>query len=56
MILFVIPNKLVFGEEAYFDLSDKEIQIQTDFNGKEVIIFGLTLKKLFTEICQVSFL
>ena len=80
-------NKLVFGEEAYFDLSDNEIQIQTDFNGKEVIIFGLTdpeldtiltikapikirklvkkngylvfgltLKKLFIEICQVYFL
>ena len=41
-------NKFVFGEEAYFDLSDNEIQIQTDFNGKEVIIFGLTDPKLDT--------
>ena len=41
-------NKLVFGEEAYFDLSDNEIQIQTDFNGKEVIIFGLTDPELDT--------
>ena len=48
MILFVMPNKLVFGKEAYFDLSDQEIQIQTDFNGKEVIIFGLTDSKLDT--------
>ena len=48
MIIFVMPNQLVFGEEAYFDLSDKEIQIQTDFNGKEVIIFGLTDPELDT--------
>ena len=41
-------NKLVLGEEAYFDLSDNEIQIQTDFNGKEVIIFGLTDPELDT--------
>ena len=39
---------MVFGEEVYFDLSDKEIQIQTDFNGKEVIIFGLTDPKFET--------
>ena len=30
-----------FCAEAYFDLSEKEIQIQTDFNGKEIIIFGI---------------
>ena len=48
MILFILPIELVFGEEAYFDLSDKEIQIQTDFNGKEVIIFGLTDPELDT--------
>ena len=32
-----IRDRLVLGEESYFDLSDKEIQIQTDFDGKEVI-------------------
>ena len=42
MLLIILPNKLIFGEEAYFDLSDQEIEIQTNFNGKEVIIFGLT--------------
>ena len=42
MILFILPNKMIYGEEAYFDLSDQEIEIQTNFNGKEVIIFGLT--------------
>ena len=42
MILFILPIEFVFGEEAYFDLSDQEIEIQTNFNGKEVIIFGLT--------------
>ena len=42
IILFVLPNKFLIGEEAYFDLSDQEIEIQTNFNGKEVIIFGLT--------------
>ena len=30
------------ANEAYFDLSENEIEIKTDFNGKEVIIFGLT--------------
>ena len=39
---FTISNKSTFGNEAYFDLSDQEINIETDFNGKEVIIFGLT--------------
>ena len=36
IILFVNNNTL--GSEAYFDLSEKEIQIETDFNGKEIII------------------
>ena len=30
----------ILASEVYFDLSDKEIQIETDFNGKEIIIFG----------------
>ena len=41
-MLLLLPNKSTFGSEAYFDLSDQEINIETDFNGKEVIIFGLT--------------
>ena len=39
IILFINNNTL--GSEAYFDLSEKEIQIETDFNGKEIIIFGI---------------
>ena len=42
IIAITISNKSTFGSEAYFDLSDQEINIETDFNGKEVIIFGLT--------------
>ena len=42
IIAIIITNKSTFGSEAYFDLSDQEINIETDFNGKEVIIFGLT--------------
>tara|TARA_B100001057_G_scaffold272587_1_gene272884 strand:- start:244 stop:987 length:744 start_codon:yes stop_codon:yes gene_type:complete len=29
------------AEEVYFDLSQNNIEIKTDFNGKEIIIFGL---------------
>ena len=39
LILFI--NTSSIAGEAYFDLSQKEIQIQTDFNGKEIIIFGI---------------
>ena len=42
MLLIILPNKLIFGEEAYFDLSDQEIEIKTNYKGKEIIIFGLT--------------
>ena len=42
IIIIIIINESTFGSEAYFDLSDQEIKIETDFNGKEVIIFGLT--------------
>ena len=42
IISIVITNKSSFGNESYFDLSEKKIEIQTNFNGKEVIIFGLT--------------
>ena len=29
------------AEEVYFDLSEDNIEIKTDFEGKEIIIFGL---------------
>ena len=29
------------AEEIYFDLSEESIELKTDFNGKEIIIFGL---------------
>ena len=32
--------KQTLASEAYFDLSEKAIQIETDFTGKEIIIFG----------------
>ena len=43
LIFFLITfiNTSTIASEAYFDLSEKEIQIQTDFNGKEIIIFGI---------------
>jgi len=40
-ILFFNKN-FVFANESYFDLSEEKIEILTNFNGKEVIIFGLT--------------
>ena len=40
---FFICNDL-FAQNTYFDLSEKEIQIQTNFNGKEIIIFGIMQK------------
>jgi len=39
MIIFFSFN--ILADDSYFNLSDKEIQIQTDFNGKEIIIFGI---------------
>ena len=39
ILIFFICN-IALCEETYFNLSEKEIQIQTDFNGKELIIFG----------------
>jgi|TARA_B110000196_G_scaffold318687_1_gene334663 uncharacterized protein (TIGR02186 family) len=39
VVLFL--NNNIFAGEAYFDLSEKEIHIQTDFNGKDIIIFGI---------------
>ncbi len=49
--MFVKTNQIIFfiiitltkiiSAEAYFDLSENNIKIKTDFNGKEVIIFGI---------------
>jgi len=39
--IILVFSKNLLGSEAYFELSEKEIQIQTDFTGKEVIIFGV---------------
>ena len=36
------------AEEAYFDISDEDIKIETNFNRKEIIVFGLTDPKLDT--------
>ncbi len=43
IIFFIIllVNFNALSQNTYFDLSEKEIQIQTDFNGKEIIIFGI---------------
>ena len=42
MIFFIIIffTKIILAE-AYFDLSENNIKIETDFKGKEVIIFGI---------------
>ena len=39
-ILFILISNSVLAE-AYFDISDENIKIETNFIGKEVIIFGI---------------
>tara|TARA_B110000438_G_C15661842_1_gene584245 strand:- start:190 stop:921 length:732 start_codon:yes stop_codon:yes gene_type:complete len=51
IILIFFSN--CFAKESYFDLSEKEIQIQTDFNGKEIIIFG-TMDENFDTIISIK--
>jgi len=46
--VIIFSSKTILGNQAYFELSDNEIEIQTNFNGKEVIIFGLTDSELDT--------
>ena len=48
IIIISISSKTALSNQAYFDLSDNEIEIQTNFNGKEVIIFGLPDPKFET--------
>ena len=43
-ILILFLNFEAQSKEAYFDLSEKEIQIETNFIGKEIIIFGILEK------------
>ena len=42
IIVFIFCNN-TSASQIYFDLSEKQIEIATDFTGKEIIIFG-TLK------------
>ena len=39
ILLFLFSNSVV--AEAYFDISENNIKIETNFTGKEVIIFGI---------------
>ena len=41
IISIIIVIQIVKAEEVYFDLSEDNIEIKTDFDGKEIIIFGL---------------
>ena len=41
LLYFAFYSNVALSNETYFDLSDSEIEIQTNFKGKEVIIFGL---------------
>ena len=43
-ILILFLNFEAQSKEAYFDVSEKEIQIETNFIGKEIIIFGILEK------------
>ena len=43
VIIIIFFNKFNFAnaKETYFDLSENKIKINTDFTGKEIIIFGI---------------
>ena len=41
LLTFIFFNNFLQAEEIYFDLSEDNIELKTDFNGKEIIIFGL---------------
>ena len=42
IVLFICPFSTTNAQKAYFDLSQNEISIDTDFKGQELILFGLT--------------
>ena len=44
IFLFILPNPSN-AQKTYFDLSQKEISINTNFKGQELILFGLTEPK-----------
>ena len=39
-LAIIFFTKIIFAQ-AYFDLSENNIKIKTDFNGKEIIVFGI---------------
>ena len=41
ILLTIFFYNFLHAEEIYFDLSEDSIELKTDFNGKEIIIFGL---------------
>ena len=41
LLTIIFFNNFLHAEEIYFDLSEDSIELKTDFNGKEIIIFGL---------------
>ena len=41
VFLIIIFFTKIISAEAYFDLSENNIKIETNFNGKEIIIFGI---------------
>ena len=41
IIFLLLACIAVKAEEIYFDLSENNIEIKTDFDGKEIIVFGL---------------
>ena len=40
-LAIIFLSLCIKAEEVYFDLSEDNIEIKTDFDGKEIIIFGL---------------
>ena len=42
--IIIFPN-IVYAQKTYFDLSQNEINIDTNFTGQELILFGLTEPK-----------
>ena len=42
IVLIIYPFIAANAQKAYFDLSQNEISIDTNFKGQELILFGLT--------------
>ena len=41
IFLIIILWSKIISAQAFFDLSENKIKIETDFIGKEIIIFGI---------------